>query len=141
MDKLIALTLTTLLSAGCAQYKHPAESERTAGRVTGSIGYLQRISLSTAAVATVRLVDISRVDAGARVMGEQVIHTDDLQPPFPFSIPYDQAKIDPRYTYAVQARIEENGALRFISDRHYPVITRGAPSHIDLVLKPVNNNQ
>jgi uncharacterized lipoprotein YbaY len=37
----------------------------------------------------------------------------------------------------VQARIEEDGKLRFISDQHYGVITRGAPTHVDMVLKAV----
>jgi len=40
-------------------------------------------------------------------------------------------------SYAVQARIEIGGALRFVSDQHYPVLTRDAGEEVDLVLKGV----
>jgi len=42
--------------------------------------------------------------------------------------------------HAVQARIEDGGRLMFISDQNYAVITRGAPAHVDLVLKAVGRN-
>jgi uncharacterized lipoprotein YbaY len=41
----------------------------------------------------------------------------------------------------VQARIEDNGKLRFISDQHYAVITRGAPSTANSLLKPVGGSR
>jgi len=61
------------------------------------------------------------------------------QVPFSFEIPYDPARIDERMSYAVQARIEEGGELRFISDQHYAVITRGASTHVDLRLRSVGH--
>jgi putative lipoprotein len=39
--------------------------------------------------------------------------------PFAFEIAYDAARIDARYSYAVQARIEDGGTLRFINDQRY----------------------
>ena len=61
--------------------------------------------------------------------------------PFAFEIAYDAAKIDARLTYAVQARIENDGRLLFINDQRYAVITRGAPNHVDMVLRPVEGTQ
>jgi putative lipoprotein len=55
--------------------------------------------------------------------------------PFAFSIVYDPAQIQPHLTYAVEARIEDGGRLLFISDRMYPVLTRDAPDHVDMVLR------
>ena len=122
-----------LLITGCAADSPSPAQSRT---VTGSVTYRERIALPPSAVVKVRLVDVSRADAPATVIGEQVIKTAGRQVPFAFEIAYDPKRIEERFTYAVQARIEdEDGRLRFISDRHYPVLTRGAGQHVDLVLR------
>ena len=95
--------------------------------VTGSVLYRERIALPPEATLTVRLVDVSRMDAPAVLLGEQVV-TPTGQVPIPFEISYDPAQIDERMSYAVQARIEVGGQLMFISTQAYPVITRGNPS-------------
>jgi putative lipoprotein len=87
------------------------------------------------AVIKVQLVDVSRADAPATMLGEQIITAGGKQVPFAFEIAYDPAKIDQRLSYAVQARIEDGGKLLFINDQRYAVITRGAPNHVDMVLK------
>ena len=46
-------------------------------------------------------------------------------------------RIESNHTYAVQARVEVEGRLRFINDARYAVITRGELTHVDLVLKAV----
>jgi putative lipoprotein len=88
-------------------------------------------------VVEVQLADVSRADAAAVVLGEQTIETRGKQVPFAFEIRYDAARIEANHTYAVQARIEVDGQLRFISDQRYPVITRGAPTKVDVVVRPV----
>lgn len=124
-----------LLITGCAlDLSQPTQSKN----VTGSVTYRERIALAPSAVVKVRLVDVSRADAPATVIGEQVIKAAGRQVPFAFEIAYDPKRIEERFTYALQARIEdEDGRLRFISDRHYPVLTRGAGQHVDLVLRAV----
>ncbi len=109
----------------------------SASRVTGTVTYMQRIALPPSATVKVQLVDVSRADAPATVLGEQIITAGGKQAPFSFEIPYDPAKIDPRFSYAVQARIEDAGKLLFINDTRYAVITRGAPNHVDMVLRAV----
>lgn len=108
-----------------------------AATVTGTISYRERMALPPTAVIKLQLVDVSRADAPADVLGEQVLHADGKQVPFVFAIPYDPTKIEPSHTYAVQARVEVDGALRFINDQRYTVLTRGAPSHVDPILKRV----
>lgn len=133
-----AVALATLALTGCAhpQVKEPSMSNATAS-VKGTVTYLARIALPPTAVVKVQLVDVSRADVSAVVLGEQVIETKGRQVPFAFEIPYDPAKIEASHSYAVQARIEEGGQLRFINDQRYAVITRDAPTEVELVLKPV----
>ena len=121
-----------------------ADAPATTGpdpRVTGTVGYLQRIGLPPGAVIKVQLVDVSRADAPAVVLGEQLIHAEGRQPPFAFAIAYDAGRIRPNMSYAVGARIEEGGRLLFVNDRRYAVLTRGAPLHVDMVLRAVSENR
>jgi len=110
-------------------------------KVTGAVTYLERIALSPTAAINVQLVEVSRADAPAIVLGEQVIQVAGNQVPFTFEIGFDPAEIQAKHTYAVQARIEDNGKLRFISDQHYAAITRGAPSTANILLKPVGGSR
>lgn len=125
--------------AGCsAASVVPDAGASVVGQITGTVTYRERIALPPTAVIKVQLVDVSRADAPAVVLGEQRIEAAGKQVPFSFVIAYDPAGIDERMSYAVQARIETGGRLLFINDHRYAVITRGAPKHVDLVLKAVN---
>jgi putative lipoprotein len=127
--------LLVLGAASCAS--GGATPPSPSASVSGTIAYRERVALPPAAVIKVQLVDVSRADAPATVLGEQVIEAGGKQVPFAFAIPYDPAAIEPSHSYAVQARIEVDGQLRFINDQRYAVITRGAPTRVDLVLKSV----
>jgi uncharacterized lipoprotein YbaY len=104
--------------------------------VTGVVTYRQRMALPPAAIIQVQLVDVSRADAPATVLAEQVIEAQGQQVPFAFTLPYDPAAIQPNFTYAVQARIEIDGELWFINTEHYRVLTNGAPGDIEVVVNP-----
>jgi putative lipoprotein len=73
-------------------------------------------------VLKVQLVDVSRADAPAVVIGEQVIHSNGKQVPFAFEIAYHSTTTEANHSYAVQARIEDDGRLRFINGQRYAVI-------------------
>jgi len=127
----------TLLLVGCTST--PVVPETGAGtatsKVTGSITYRERIALPPTTVVTVRLVDVSLADAPSVLIAEQVIRTEGRQVPFEFALAYDASRILPSHTYAVQVRIEDGGKLLFISDTMNPVITRDAPTRVDIVLR------
>jgi len=129
------MLLLTGCMVGCSGASVVPEVGSGAPRVTGTLTYRERIALPAAAKIVVKLVDVSRADAPAIVLGEQTIAANGRQVPFAFSIPYDAAGIEANHVYAVQARIEVDGALRFITDQSYPVITRDSPTHVELVLK------
>lgn len=125
--------------SGCARPGVvPAAEDAMNARVTGTVSHMQRIALPPTALIKVQLADVSRADAPADVLGEQVIKAAGKQVPFTFEIGYDPARIDARHTYAIQARIEVDGKLRFVNDQLYAVITRGAPVHVDMVLNAVD---
>lgn len=129
------------LLAACAATPTPGGSAPPAptahARVTGSVTYVQRIALPPGAVIKLQLIDVSRADAPAVVLGEQLILAEGRQPPFAFAIGYDASRIQPNLSYAVGARIEDGGQLLFINDQRYAVLTRGAPTHVDMVLRAV----
>jgi putative lipoprotein len=131
--------VAAVLLAGCAGTGVAPSGGGTAGtaKVTGTVTYLQRIALPPTATIKVLLVDVSRADAPSTTIGEQVIQAGGKQPPFAFEIRYDPAKIEERNSYAVQVRIEDAGKLLFISDTRNSVITRGAPSNVDVVVRQV----
>ncbi|MGF1566509.1 MAG: YbaY family lipoprotein [Nodosilinea sp.] len=107
-------------------------------QVTGTVTYLPRIAMPPNAVLEVTLADVSRADAPAIVLASQGIIFGDRQVPIPFALTYDPKQIDPRFTYVVQARIVVDGQLRFISTTSNPVITRGNPTQVEIVVDQVN---
>ena len=103
-------------------------------RLSGSVTYRERIALTPGATLTVQLRDTSLQDAASELIAEQVIPNPG-QVPINFEVLYESARIDPRNTYSIQARITEaDGRLAFINDTAYDVITRGNPSSVDMVL-------
>ena len=116
-----------------------ARPDASRSAVTGVVTYRQRIALPPDAVVRVQLQDVSRADAPSVVLGEQVIESMGRQVPFPFSIAYDPATIDPRGRCTVRARIESAaGDLLWTNTQAYPVITAGNPTRdIEVVVQPV----
>jgi len=104
--------------------------------VTGTVTYVEKIALpSEGVVVTVKIEDVSRADAPAITIGQQVIENAG-QVPIPFEIEYNPAEIDERFVYALRARIEVDGKLWFINTSRYAVITRGNPtSNIEVVVQ------
>jgi putative lipoprotein len=128
-----AVTLPVQASgAGLAQAAG-SQSEQ----VTGTVTYRARIALPPNATLVVRLQEVSRLDAPAVTLAEQIIPTEGQQVPFAFALGYDPSQIDPRYTYVVRAQILVEGQLRWTSTRIYQVITRGNPSQVEIEVEPV----
>ena len=80
----------------------------------GEVYYLQRIALPPTATLEVSLQDVSLADAPAITLAKQRGPIKG-QVPLPFHLTYDPAEVKPGHTYAVSARIEEDGKLLFIS--------------------------
>ena len=125
-----------MLAKDCKQDK-PMEPGAAANTVTGTVSYLARIALPPTSVIQIQLLDVSLADAPAKVLAEEKITLGERQVPVSFSLTFDPAKIEHNHAYSISARILVDGQLRFISDKTYPVITRGNPQKAELILKPV----
>ena len=125
----VAAASAMMLVTGCATAQPPAAKSQ----VTGTVTYRERIMLPPDAQIKVTLADTSLMDAPAKVIDTQVIPASAGGPPFKFALNFDPATIVPNHTYSVSARIEVDGKLRFITDTHTPVITNGAPTHVDML--------
>lgn len=115
----------------------PLNSSPATSSITGTVAYLQRIALPPTAIIQVQLLDVSRADAPAKTIAQEKMALGDRQVPLPFELKFDPAKIDAKHAYAVSARIVVDDRLRFVTDKAYPVLTRENPSHVEMILKPV----
>lgn len=105
--------------------------------VSGTVTYRERIAMPPNAVVKVQVADISKADAPAEVIGEQVIDNPG-NVPVAFRVPYDASKIVDNNTYAVSARIDVDGKLMWINTQRYTVITNGNPtSDIEVLVERV----
>ncbi len=109
-----ALAAFTLL--GCGE-SAPAGVNPDWPSIEGEAYYRERMLLRPGSIMTVTLADVSKQDVAAEVIAKTAMEVQGA-PPFVFALQYDPALIDPRMQYAISVRIEEEGALRFISDRH-----------------------
>ena len=127
-----ALGLATL-TGGCATEDVPP----TLDALNGTVTYRQRIALPEEAVVQVRLLDVSRADAPSLVLSEANIETKGRQVPIPFVVHYDPAMIDPRLSYAVDAKILINGQIRWLSVTRVRVLTFGGPKDaVEVIVTP-----
>jgi len=128
-----ALALFATLAAGCTdRLPEPADAE-----ISGTVTYRARMALPPDAVISVRLADISMQDAPADVMAEAEIPAAGRQVPIPFHLSYQPGRIDPAKTYGVSARILIDGRMTMTSTAAYPVLTRGAPDTVDILVSPL----
>ena len=110
-------TLFGLAACGRDGGSPPADGEPVGtgvARIEGSVWYRERMALPPGAEVEVQLQDVSRVDAMATVLAS-VLLTPEAGPPYPFTLEYDPATIDPRMRYALRATISLEGRLMFTS--------------------------
>lgn len=128
------LGLFSVVLAGCAQPAAPAPAVPPRQVIEGTVAWRERIALPPEAELQVSLNDVSRMDAPAVMLAEQRIRLAGRQAPVPFRLDVDAARLDPRKRYVVAARVVVGGALFFINDTAYPVLTQGAGKRVDMTL-------
>ena len=109
--------------------------------LSGSVTYRARIALPPDAVLIVRVQDVSRAGAPARVLAEQRIDLTGQQVPIPFNATVDRDLIGKKARVTVSARIERAGKLLFVSDKTYPALSNGQPNHVEMQLKQVGSGK
>ena len=127
---LALLAMTSLSRAAWAAGAAPPQ-------ITGSVTYRQRIALPPNAILRVQVQDVSRQDAAATTLAEATMRTGGKQVPLSFAVAYEESAVDPKHTYSVRATISSGDELLWTSTTSNPVITNGAPTHVDIGLSQV----
>ncbi len=122
--------VATVIASGCTG----GGDQNAKATVTGTVTYLQRIALPPDAELKVTLEDISLQDVAAGVIAEQTFPAKDKQVPLAFAIEYDPKVIEEKHSYSVRAEICIGGERKFVTMQSYPVLTKGAPSNVDVIV-------
>jgi uncharacterized lipoprotein YbaY len=85
------------------------------------------------AVLAVRLVDLARQDTG-RVVVEQLVSKPGTFP-FRFRLFYNQSTLDFSRDYGIEVLVTENGRVVWKQLHPTPVLTKGRPEVVDIVLQ------
>ncbi|MEQ9695568.1 YbaY family lipoprotein [Shimia sp. SDUM112013] len=104
-----------------------------AGTVSGTATYLERIAVMPGAVLEVKLVDVSRADAAAITLSYQRMALKRV--PMAFELAYDDALIDERMRYNVEAAVYVKDKLAFRNTTAYPVLTNGNGNTVEIVMQ------
>ncbi len=103
--------------------------------VRGNVQYPQA-DIPAEAVLTVRVIDITGADGPEVVLAQQTLAPGGAGP-VPFALEFDPVLIEPRRSYAVYGRITAGEQVVFSSDTLYSVLTEGASTTVDVILKPL----
>lgn len=135
---------TRIASAACllgvlavvAASAAPSQDDAAAQpKITGTVSYRERIALPPDASVQVRLDDVSQPEASPRRIAETTVATAGRQVPIPFELPYSAADIVAGRRYVVRAKIVSDGKTLFSTKTPYPVITRGAPTRLEILVQ------
>ena len=114
----------------------PATPALAAPRVLrGTVAYRERMALPPGAVVEVKLIDVSLADAPSRTIAETRVSGRRI--PAPWVLRFDSRRIEPRRSYALQARITHRGHLLFITTERHSVFT-GGPDKTDIWVQRVS---
>jgi putative lipoprotein len=105
------------------------------GMIDGSITYPQRITLPRGAKIVMELFELSG-DGGTNTLVTRRTFAAESQVPIPFRLDYDRSRISSTGTYGIRARILVDGALWFVNSAPEPVLTRGNPATVQIVVQP-----
>lgn len=89
--------------------------------LSGTVSYRERMLLPPGAITEVKLLDVSLADAPARTIAETRVSGRRI--PAPWTLHFDSRQIEPRRSYALQARILDRGQLLFITTERHSVFT------------------
>ena len=126
---LAALALLVgVSSVGCANKKpDPLNS------VSGVIVKPDHVKLSPAAVAHVRLADVSSGYVKSETVVERKVRVSE-DGTIAFNLPFKESQIDRSHRYAVDARIVDKHHVYVIGGKHHPVLTKGNPETVEMQL-------
>lgn len=130
---IIAILFATILTSCSALLPNGSSSH-----VSVEAAFRERLALAPGVRLEASLLDVSRADAAATVIGKTVLENVG-QPPYRFDIDYDPAAIAANHRYAVRVVLMKDAQLLFTTDQVYPVLTGGNPASAQVLLKRVGS--
>lgn len=116
----------------------PATPALAAPRVMrGTVSYRERMALPPGAIVEVKLLDVSLADAPSRTLAETRISGRRI--PARWTLRFDSRQIEPRHSYALQARILDGDRLLFITTERHSVFA-GGPDNTDIWVQRVSGD-
>ena len=109
---LFSFVVAASLLSGCATSNAVVE-------IQGEVWYKERIALPPEAVISIKVQDVSLMDAPAVVIAE--FERSDVSTPTPFQFLINRDQFEAGHTYTIGARIRLNDKLMFISEQAYKV--------------------
>lgn len=136
--QFVPLLIAGITLAGCnssPQSQTPSKNAAAAvpaiTSITGTVNYRQKIPLSADARLDVSLVDVNQQS----VVIAQKTFAPISAVPASFELPIDVSKIVPKDIYVIKAVLLD-GERRFVPALEYPVLTKGGPVKVDILLNP-----
>ena len=114
------------------------ESEKQA-EIVGEVWYRERILLPPNTQLLLTLEDVSKQDVASTVIAKKQM-TVSSAPPWRFTLAYDASKIDEQHRYALRARVEVDGKLRFINTSHIPAFDKEGSKEASIMVSSVGQN-
>ena len=114
---------------GCARDKKPDPMDS----VSGVIVKPDYVKLSPAAVAHVRLADVTEGYIKSETVVERKVRPDD-DGTIPFTLSFKESRIDKGRKYAVDARIVDRDQVYVIGGKGHPVLTKGHSDTVEMQL-------
>ena len=109
------LFLSLMADAGIYELEPRSAGGSVAGVLKGTASYRERMALPPGAVLEVTLEDVSKADAAAEMIGSARVE-EPGNPPIPFEIRFDPARIERGHRYVVRATIALDGKPLFVTD-------------------------
>jgi putative lipoprotein len=131
---LASITLVAgLLVVGCT---HAPKAQRPTGPgIGGTVIYITNTKLPDDATIEVRLSSLDREGRGEREVANAAFPKP-VSMPLEFWLPYQPGLISQREAYGIEAKIVSKGRVLFASGRPVPVLTRGNPKQVEVVVVP-----
>lgn len=102
--------------------------------LSGTVSYRERMLLPPSATVEVKLLDVSLADAPARTIAETRVSGRRI--PAPWTLHFDSQQIEPRRSYALQARILDRRQLLFTTMERHSVFA-GGPDQTEIWVQRV----
>ncbi|ENU1226872.1 MULTISPECIES: YbaY family lipoprotein [Providencia] len=108
------------------------------GKIEGRVVILQNTALPEGAVVTITLADTTVADLPALILSQKYYNSVNNRPTIPFELTYQKNEVRQEGRLVVNATVNANGKLLYISDGVAEVINNGITTNVELLMVSAN---